>query len=100
MLITFDEISKKEIINVIDGYSFGFADDMVFDTETKKAVALVIESKPKFLRAFSKDGNISINWDKIENIGIDTILVKTEHRSRTNCEKVSFIQKILNIFFY
>ncbi len=100
MLITFDEISRKEIVNVIDGCSFGFADDIIFDTETKKAVALVIKSKPKFFKLLSKDGDISISWDKIENIGIDTILVKMEHCSRINSEKVSLFQKILNIFFY
>lgn len=100
MLTTFEEICEKEVINVIDGSSLGFAGDIIFDTETRKIAALTIKSKPNFFGLFGKNEDISIVWNEIETIGKDTILVKTERCKCIHDEKEGFFHKFFNFFFY
>ena len=100
MLTSFCEICGKEIINTLDGSSLGFAGDIVFDTESRKTAALIIKGKPKFFGIFGKEEDIYIGWEKIETIGKDTILVKTEQCSKINNEKINIFEKIFNIFLY
>ena len=100
MFISFEEICEKEIINTVDGSSLGFAGDIVFDSETRRITAIVIKGKPKFLRFFGREEDFSISWDKIETIGKDTILVKTDFIGKIHNEKDSFLKKFLNFFLY
>ncbi len=100
MLIGFEEICKKEIINTFDGSSFGFAEDIIFDTETRKIAALIIKRKPKFFGIFGNAETFSIGWEKIETIGKDTILVKIDFMGKIYNEKESFLKKFLNFFLY
>ncbi len=100
MFETFGKICEKEVINVIDGSSFGFAGDILFDTETRKITALIIKGKPKFFGIFGREEDLSIGWDKIETVGKDIILVKTEQCGRIHNEKENIFQKFLNIFYY
>ena len=97
MFVTFEEICGKEIINVKDGSSFGYADDILFDTEIRKITALIIKGNPKF---FGREEDISISGDKIETIGKDIILVKTEQCGRIHNKKENIFQKFLNFFLY
>lgn len=100
MFVTFEEICGKEIINVKDGSSFGYADDILFDTEIRKITAFIIKGKPKFFGFFGREEDISISWDKIETIGKDIILVKTEQCGRIHNKKENIFQKFLNFFLY
>ncbi|MBQ3531114.1 MAG: YlmC/YmxH family sporulation protein [Oscillospiraceae bacterium] len=100
MLAAFGEICEKEIINTLDGSSFGFAGDILFDTETRKITAIIVKGKPKFFGVFGREEDLSIMWDKIETIGKDIILVKTEEYGRIHNKKENIFQKIFNIFFY
>ena len=97
MFTSFEEICGKEIINTVDGSSFGFPGDIIFDTETRKITALVIKGKTKI---FGKKEDFSVSWDKIETIGKDTILIKTDFIGKIHNEKESFLKKILNFFLY
>jgi YlmC/YmxH family sporulation protein len=97
MLTSFCEICEKEIINTLDGSSFGFAGDIIFDSESRKIAALVVKGKR---RLFGREEDFSIGWDKIETVGKDTILVKTEECSKIHNEKVSFLEKFFNFFLY
>ena len=98
MLTTFGEILEKEVINVLDGSSFGFPGDVLFDTETRKTAAIIIRGKPGFFGIFGREEDFVINWDKIETIGKDIILVKTEECGRIHKEKINILQKFLNFF--
>ena len=100
MLITFEEICRKEIINTSDGSSLGFAGDILFDSESRKITALIIKKKPKFFGFFEREADVSILWDKIETVGKDTILVKTESLGKIYNENESFLKKFLNFFLH
>ncbi|MBQ6878472.1 MAG: YlmC/YmxH family sporulation protein [Oscillospiraceae bacterium] len=100
MLLTSEELLKKEIINTVDGSSLGFAEDILFDTETKKIIALVVNIRPKIFGIFGGNESISIGWEKIVTVGKDTILIKTEQCGKIYNENKNFIQKILDIFLY
>ena len=98
MLINVGEICEKEVVNTLDGTSFGLAGDVIIDTENRKAVAIVIKNRPGFLSFSKREEEISIPWDKIETVGKDIIFVKTEQSGRIHNKKENFIQKFLNIF--
>lgn len=100
MFTSFEEICKKEIINVVDGSSSGFPGDVIFDTETRKITALIIKTKPEFFGIFGKEEEFSVSWDKIETIGKDAILIKTDSIGKIHNEKESFLKKFLNFFLY
>ena len=100
MFTSFEEICEKEIINTVDGSSLGFASDIIFDSETRKITALIIKEKTKFFGFFGREEGFSISWDKIETVGKDTILVKTDFIGKIHNEKDSFLKKFLNFFLY
>ncbi len=99
MHITFEEIRMKEIINMFDGCSLGFADDILFDSETRKITALIVKGKPRFFGILGREEDFSVSWDKIETVGKDTILIKTEFIGKIYNGKESFLKKFLNFFF-
>ena len=47
MKITLEEIRRKAVVNTLDGACFGYADDLVADTETKLVLALLIRGRSK-----------------------------------------------------
>lgn len=99
MLMTFGEICGKEIINIFDGKNLGFADDLLFDGETRKIAALIIRGKPVFFGFFGREEDISVPWEKIKTVGRDTILINCEKYSIIDKEKENFLIKFLNKFF-
>ena len=99
MFLTASELCKKEVVNILDGTCFGFADNVLVDTETRKIIAIIIYGKPKFFGIFSGEEDISIAWDKIERVGEDIILVKIENICKMHNEKESFLKKFLNFLF-
>ena len=100
MFTSFEEICEKEIINVVDGSSLGFTSNIIFDSETRKITAIVVRGKAKIFKFFGREEDFSISWDKIETIGKDTILVKTDFIGKIHNEKDSFLKKFLNFFLY
>ena len=99
MFTTAGELCGKEVVNVPDGTCFGFAEDILIDTETRKVSAIIIKKKPKFFGIFGAEEDFSIGWDKIERVGEDVILVKTENIGKIHNESESFFEKIFNFFF-
>ena len=100
MLMSFEEICEKEIINTFDGSSLGFAGDVVFDSESRKITALIIKGRRKFFGIFGREEDVSVSWDKIETVGKDTILVKTESLGKIYNENRSFLKIFLIFFLY
>ena len=100
MLISVGELCEKEVVNTLDGTSLGLAGDVILDSESRKAAAVIIKNKPGFFGFAKREDEVSIPWDKIETIGKDIIFVRTEQSGRIHNKKENFIQKFLNIFFY
>ena len=98
MRLGFEEICEKEVVNIIDGTSFGSAGDIIFDAESRKICSLVIKGKPRFFGILGREEDIFIPWEEIETIGKDVILVKTLKKRKIISEKQNIFQKILNFF--
>lgn len=102
MTSKFTEFSSKEIVNVKNGIKIGYADDIVFDTLTAKATALIVYGRGRFFGLFGRDEDMIIEWENIEMIGEDTILVNREgifyERKSTERKtlKNNFLEKIFN----
>lgn len=98
MQLTLEEICEKEVVNIADGSCFGYADDILIDTETKEVVAIIIKGRQRLFGLLGREEDISISWNRIDTIGKDIILVKTEQKRRAYGRKDNIFQKILNIF--
>ncbi len=79
------ELRCKEVINLCDGCCIGCVDDLLIDTCEQKVIALVVFGRPRWFGLFGREDDIIINWDKIEKIGCDTILVKTDQCAEKPC---------------
>lgn len=101
MKITLEEIRRKAVVNTLDGVCFGYADDLVADTETKLVLALLIRGRPKLFGILGREEDILIPWEKIDTIGKDAILVKTEGTAETTDRFINgggIVEKFLGIF--
>lgn len=74
MMSTYD-IRNKEVINVYDGRSLGFVEDVELDLEKGTIEAIIIPGERGFLGLFSKSDELVIKWRDIKRIGDDVILV-------------------------
>ncbi len=72
------DLRAKEVINLNDGASFGYIDDMLVDTESEKVLALVIGGKLRLFGLLGREEEIMIGWEKVESIGRDTILIRSD----------------------
>ena len=99
MLTTVGELCKKEVVNLSDGTCLGFADDILIDIETRKTAAIIIKGKARLFGVFGYEDDISVSWDKIERVGEDIILVKTENIGKIHNESESFLKNFLKKFF-
>lgn len=96
MCLTLEEIRTKAVVNLPDGICFGYADDLVLDTESKTVMTLVIKGRLRFFGLFGREEDVMIPWDRIEVIGQDTILVKMEAGEAKEERKWNFLEKIFN----
>ncbi|MFW5976377.1 MAG: YlmC/YmxH family sporulation protein [Bacillota bacterium] len=70
------KLKLKDVIDVNKGKKLGYIEDVDIDLNTGKIKAVIIPSNENvFLRLFSKKEDIQINWDEIDKIGEDVILV-------------------------
>lgn len=75
MQCSISELCQKDVINTCDGIKIGCVDDVKVDCTTGKIVALIISGKNGFF-GMGKSDDLCIEWNCIEVIGNDTILVK------------------------
>lgn len=78
MNANFKEFKSKEIIDVEDGMKIGYVDDLVFDTDTADVVSLVVYGRYRLFGLLGRDEDMIIDWEDIEIIGTDAILVKRQ----------------------
>ena len=73
MVVSFSDLSDKEVINLCDGKRLGYVCDADIDTECGKIIRLSIPAKGGL---FPGKSRIYIRGENIERIGEDIILVK------------------------
>lgn len=76
------DLRNKEVISAKTGCRLGNVSDVEIETCSGKLVAIIIWGKGRCCGLFGRDEDIRIEWDDIEVIGDDTILVckEIEHR--------------------
>ncbi|HNW04844.1 MAG TPA: YlmC/YmxH family sporulation protein [Oscillospiraceae bacterium] len=78
MRIRMGELRMKEVINLNDGASLGYIEDMLIDTESEKVMALIIGGRLRLFGLLGREEEILIGWEKVESIGQDTILIRSD----------------------
>ena len=75
MVARISDMHEKEVINISDGNRLGYVDDLEVDTCTAQITALVIKGCSHLFGLLGKAPDVVIQWDDIEVIGDETILV-------------------------
>ncbi len=69
------DIRNKEVINIYDGRSLGFVEDVELNLEKGTIEAIIIPAERGFMGFFPKGEDLVIRWRDIKRIGDDVILV-------------------------
>ena len=83
------DLQKKELVNNSYGTKIGYADDVVIDAENATVKSLVVYGRLRLFGLLGRQPDVVIDWEKIEIIGEDAILVSVSdlpkesiHRSK------------------
>ena len=75
--MTFRELSKKEVVQVDEGECRGKIDDLVIDDKSARVEKLLMLGRPKLFGLLGRGESLVIDWDEIQKIGANAILVNT-----------------------
>lgn len=75
-MICTQDIRDKEVINIYDGRSMGFVDDMEIDLKKGTVEGIVVPPERRMFSFFGRDEDIVIRWRDVKTIGDDVILVE------------------------
>ncbi|MGI5962645.1 MAG: YlmC/YmxH family sporulation protein [Lawsonibacter sp.] len=73
-----EELRYKEVISISSGIRFGFAEDLLFDTENGQINALVIPGRRRLFGLLGREEDRYIPWSAIRRLGDDIILVEED----------------------
>ncbi len=76
------DLQKKELVNISDGTKIGYADDVVIDAENATVKSLVVYGRLRLFGLLGRQPDVVIDWEKIEIIGEDAILVSVSDLPR------------------
>lgn len=74
MELSYTELREREVINLIDGRSYGKICDIVFNYPEGQIFGIVVPGR-RGINIFKCKNDIFIEWHKIKKIGKDVILV-------------------------
>lgn len=77
MLISFNDLKDKEIIDKSSGARVGFVDDVVLDPDGSKIESIVVFGRPRAFGLLGREDDLVISFGDIDLIGEDTILVSS-----------------------
>lgn len=78
MQCNMESLCRKEVINVCNGDRIGYVRDVNIDTQTARICSLIVESDAVFSLK-KKDRCMVVDWNCIQVIGAQTILVRCEN---------------------
>ena len=76
MLLGFDELCRKEVIDIATGDRLGFIDDIELDTENGLVRSLVIYGGTRFFGLLGRESDIVISCADIRVVGGDVVLIE------------------------
>lgn len=75
-MISTQDIRYKEVINIYDGKSMGFVEDIEIDLTKGTIEGIIVPAQRRMFQFFGKEEDIVIRWKDIKRIGDDVILVE------------------------
>ena len=69
------DFRHKEVVNINNGKRLGFVQDVCANLETGRITSIIVPGGKKLMSMFAKEDDIVIEWEKINCIGDDIILV-------------------------
>ncbi len=78
-MISTKDIRYKEVINIFDGKSMGYVEDIEIDLEKGSIEGIVVPSPRRMFQLFGREEDQVIRWKDIKRIGDDVILVEVEN---------------------
>lgn len=75
MLISFNDLKDKEIIDKTSGIRIGYVDDVVLDSNGSRIESIVVFGRPRVFGLLGREDDLIIDFCDIDLIGEDTILV-------------------------
>lgn len=92
MVCGITELRKKEVIDIRNGFRLGYVSDIEIDVCNARITAIIIYGKLRFLGLLGRCRDIIVDWENIQVIGEDTILVnffrQKEHRRKNIFSKI------------
>ena len=82
-MIRISELRSRDVVNVNDGRRMGIIVDLDVDLEKGKVNSIIIPAPGGIWGKFTGGKDLTIPWEKIIKIGIDTILVDYAEESFT-----------------
>ncbi len=94
--MTFRELSKKEVVQLQEGACLGKIDDRVIDAEHARIEKLLMLGRPKLFGLLGRGETLVIDWDEIEKIGPDALLVTTRlPEDRPQAKEPTLLERLL-----
>ena len=85
MLLGFDELCRKEVIDIVSGDRLGFIDDIEIDTDKGSVRSLIIYGGLRLFGLFGRESDTVISCADIRVIGEEVVLVeRTVPRTESN----------------
>lgn len=75
-MVKTSELRTKDVVNVVDGRRLGLIGDLELDLEHGRIKSVVVPGISRFLGLFGRDRDTVIDWEQIQKIGQDVILVE------------------------
>jgi len=72
----FTELKDKEVVCLSDGARLGLVDDLELDENTARVSRLIIYGRNEMMGLGARLEDVVIEWQDVEKIGSDIILVK------------------------
>ncbi|MBR5315573.1 MAG: YlmC/YmxH family sporulation protein [Firmicutes bacterium] len=78
-MLSTDRLKNREVINIRDGKSLGYVNDIEINLEKGSIEGIIVPKDRGMFRFFgNKEDDLMIKWDKIRTIGDDVVLVDLE----------------------
>lgn len=71
-----NELRDRDVVNVNDGKRLGVINDLDIDIENGNIKAIIVPGAGGFMGVLGRKQDLTIPWEKIVKIGVDTILVE------------------------
>lgn len=93
-MMKFDDLCRKEVIDISTGERLGFIDDIELDLSDSSVKSLVIYGNARLFGLFGREEDIIISCSDIKVVGSDVVLIERSKNaglifSTNNSEKHS-----------